>query len=204
MQKRNYQKELEEILFLLEGRPRVLLHSCCGPCSSYVLKYLEPYFAVTVLYYNPSIYPEEEYLHRKREQQRLILEMNVAGSDIRFLEADYRHESFLELVKGHESDPEGGERCHICYEQRLRAAAKEAAKGGYDWFCSTLSVSPYKNAPLLNEIGSALGAEYGVPYLPSDFKKKEGYKRSIELAKEYELYRQCYCGCEFSLRAIKE
>ena len=195
--KRKYQRELEQLLGTLEGKPRLLLHSCCGPCSSYVLEYLVQFFDITVLYYNPSIYPEAEYLHRKQVQQDLIRSMNEKGASIAFVEGDYDHVSYLELIAGHEFDPEGGERCHLCYEQRLRGAATYAALHHFDWYCSTLSVSPYKNAPLLNELGVKLQGEYGVPWLPSDFKKKNGYKRSIELSKEYNLYRQCYCGCEF-------
>lgn len=197
MEKENYQKKLEGLLPTLEGKPTLLLHSCCGPCSTYVLEYLEPYFQIMVFYYNPSIFPKEEYLHRKAEQQRLIVELNKQGKDITFVEGDYDHGSFLRFVKGHEKDAEGQTRCHLCYEQRLLGAAQYAATHAFDWYCTTLSVSPYKNAPLLNEIGARLGKEYGVPFLPSDFKKREGYKRSIQLSYEYELYRQDYCGCEF-------
>jgi len=179
------------------GKPRLLLHSCCGPCSSYVLKYLEPYFNLTVYYYNPSIFPREEYLHRKAEQKRLIEAMNAAGCAISFAEGDYRHEDYLQLIKGLEAEPEGGERCHLCYRQRLLGAVKYAKAGGFDWYCTTLTVSPYKNAALLNELGRQLGEEYGVPFLPSDFKKKDGCKQSIALSKQYGLYRQDYCGCEF-------
>lgn len=204
--RKNYQKELEQILDGLCGaRPRLLLHSCCGPCSSYVLVYLMDYFDITVYYYNPCIAPAEEYEHRKTVQQGLIRDLNAAGCNpIAYVEGPYEHETFLRLVRGHEEDREGGERCHLCYEQRLAAAGAYAAEHGFDWFCTTLSVSPYKNAQLLNETGLRIGQETGVPYLVSDFKKKNGYKRSIELSQEYGLYRQCYCGCEFSLRDVSQ
>ena len=197
MERVNYQKQCEAVLASFKDKPRLLLHSCCGPCSSYVLEYLAPYFDITVLYYNPSIFPEEEYLHRKAEQQRLIKEMNDQGFCICFVEGDYSHDAFLQLIAGHEGDEEGGTRCHLCYEQRLLGAVNYAAEHQFPWFCTTLSVSPYKNAELLNEIGQRLGKEKGVQYLPSDFKKRDGYKRSIALSKEYNLYRQDYCGCEF-------
>ena len=201
--KTNYQNELDAVIARLteDGvRPTLLLHSCCGPCSSYVLEALVPHFRTTVLYYNPCIAPEEEYRHRKAVQLGLIERMNAAGADIGVLDAEYDHAAFLERVRGHEDDPEGGDRCALCFEQRLRRTAEEAKAGGYDRFCTTLTVSPHKNAELLNRIGRELGEEYGVPFLPSDFKKKNGYKRSIELSKEYGLYRQDYCGCEFSSR----
>lgn len=197
----NYQLELDKIIESLDGRPRLLLHSCCGPCSSYVITYLSEFFDITVLYFNPSIYPDTEYMHRKEVQLSLISQINQSSEyTVSFMDCDYDHESFLSLVLGHEGDPECGERCHICYEQRLRATASAASSGGFDYFCSTLSVSPYKSAPVLNSIGGALALEYGVSWLPSDFKKREGYKQSIELSKKYNLYRQDYCGCEFSKR----
>lgn len=183
-----------------ETRPTLLLHSCCGPCSSYVLEALVPHFQTTVLYYNPCIDPEEEYALRKNVQLGLIERMNAHGADIRVLDAEYDHVSFLDRVGGHEEDPEGGARCALCFEQRLRRTAEEAKAGGYDWFCTTLTVSPHKNADVLNRIGRTLADETGVPFLPSDFKKRDGYKRSIELSREYCLYRQNYCGCEFSSR----
>ena len=199
--KTNYQNELDAVIAELgETRPTLLLHSCCGPCSSYVLEALVPHFQTTVLYYNPCIAPEEEFRHRKAVQLGLIERLNAAGADIGVLDAEYDHAAFLERVRGHEDDPEGGDRCALCFEQRLRRTAEEAKAGGYDRFCTTLTVSPHKNAELLNRIGRDLGEEFGVPFLPSDFKKKNGYKRSIELSKEYGLYRQDYCGCEFSSR----
>ncbi len=202
VQKVNYQKELEKILERLrkEGRvPTLLIHSCCAPCSSYVLEYLSEYFRITVLYYNPNIYPESEYTKRILEQQNLIREMKFKHP-VSFLAGRYEKEKFYSMAQGLEDVKEGGARCMKCYELRLREAARQAAAGGFDYFTTTLSISPMKNAQKLNEIGVRLGKEYGVEYLVSDFKKKNGYKRSIELSKEYDLYRQDYCGCEFSLR----
>ena len=201
-QKENYQRILDKTLeaIVQEGRtPRLLLHSCCAPCSSYVLEYLSQYFEITVFYYNPNIYPEEEYRERTKEQKRLIGEMKTANP-IHFLEGEYDTASFYAAAKGHEKDPEGGSRCFRCYELRLREGAKTAKEGGFDYFTTTLSISPLKNAQKLNEIGIRLGQEYGVPYLQSDFKKKNGYKRSTELSSQYGLYRQDYCGCVFSRR----
>ncbi len=201
MNRRNYQKELDSILEGLarDGRvPRLLLHSCCAPCSSYVLEYLSRYFYITVLYYNPNIFPPSEYALRVREQESLISRMDFVYP-VAFLEGSYRPETFYEAVKGLEGEPEGGKRCEKCYELRLLEAAKEAKAGDYDYFTTTLTISPLKSADKLNEIGRRLGTEYGVAYLPSDFKKKNGYKRSIELSKEYNLYRQDYCGCVFSV-----
>ncbi len=205
----NYQKELDKLLAVQEERgagkeavPTLFLHSCCAPCASYVLEYLCRYFRITVFYYNPNISFAEEYRKRAAEQKRLIEAYNreKKGYCIRMEEGDYEPERFLETVRGLESCPEGGERCFRCYELRLRETARRAAEGQYDFFCTTLSISPLKNAGKLNEIGQALSAEYGVPWLPSDFKKKDGYKRSIELSAEYGLYRQNYCGCAFSVR----
>lgn len=200
--KRNYQKEMEKILdaAVRDGKvPTLFLHSCCAPCSSYVLEYLSKYFSITVFYYNPNISPMEEYKARTEEVKRLISEL-PAVHPISFIEGKYDPECYYEAVKGHEQDPEGGERCKICFEMRLREAARLAASGGYDWFTTTLTISPLKNAERLNSIGHAMGEEYHVAFLPSDFKKKEGYKRSIELSAEYHLYRQNYCGCVFSKR----
>lgn len=198
--KRNYQREMEQVIegFAKEGRvKRLLLHSCCAPCSSYVLLYLSRYFDITVYYYNPNIAPQEEYEARVREQERLIGEME-AERPVRFLPGEYVPEDFYAIAKGHEKDPEGGERCFACYELRLAQAARIAARDGYDYFTTTLSISPLKNADKLNEIGTRLAEEWGVPYLVSDFKKKNGYKRSVELSGEYGLYRQDFCGCIFS------
>ncbi len=196
----NYQKELDKILEKLEREekiPTLLLHSCCAPCSSYVLEYLSQYFKITDFFYNPNIDPESEYTKRIVELQRLIDTMPLKHS-VSFLAGSYDREKFYEMAKGLEHVREGGERCFGCYELRLREAAKVAAEGEYDYFTTTLSISPHKNAAKLNEIGSRLGEEYGVAYLPSDFKKKNGFKRSIELSVEYDLYRQNYCGCIFS------
>ena len=202
LQKINYQKELEKLLTRLEKEERVptlLLHSCCAPCSSYVLEYLSKYFKITVFYYNPNIYPESEYTKRILEQQKLIEEMHFRYP-VSFLAGKYDRDRFYEMAKGLEDIPEGGERCFLCYEMRLRQAAETAKKGGFDYFTTTLSISPLKNAHKLNEIGIRLGEEYGVAYLMSDFKKKNGYKRSVELSAEHHLYRQNYCGCVFSKR----
>lgn len=198
---RNYQKELEKVIVQKSGgeAPTLLLHSCCAPCSSYVLEYLSEYFRITVFYYNPNIYPEEEYYKRVEEQKHLI-ERLLARHPIRFVEGAYDKERFYDMAKGLEQVKEGGERCFKCYELRLREAAKLAKEKGFDYFTTTLTISPLKNAAKLNEIGELLGEEYETVWLPSDFKKKNGYKRSTELSKEYGLYRQDYCGCVFSKR----
>ena len=198
----NYQKELEKLIDHLQKEekvPTLLLHSCCAPCSSYVLEYLSSYFKITVLYYNPNIYPESEYSKRIIEQQTLIGEMNTKYP-VQFIAGSYDKEKFYEMAKGLEEVKEGGVRCFKCYELRLRETAEIAKEGGYDYFTTTLSISPLKNAAKLNEIGLKLAEEYGVSYLTSDFKKKNGYKRSVELSAQYGLYRQDYCGCEFSMR----
>lgn len=198
----NYQKELEKLIEEIQksGKvPRLFLHSCCAPCSSYVMEYLSKYFAITVFYYNPNIFPEEEYKKRVEEIRRLIDEMSFRYP-VDFLEGVYEPEKFFEMAKGLEKVPEGGERCFRCYRLRMEEAARMAAEGGYDYFTTTLSISPLKNAGKINEIGEELSKIYKVPHLPSDFKKKNGYKRSIELSKEHELYRQDYCGCVFSKR----
>ena len=179
-------------------RPRLLLHACCAPCSSYVTEYLEPFFDLTVFFYNPNISPEEEFNKRYSELSRFIDER--FGGKIEIICPPYDYDEYLSAVQGLFDEPEGGERCAKCFFLRLEAAARTAAELGFPWFCTTLSVSPYKNASLLYQIGSELGSKYGVNYLPSDFKKKDGYKRSIELSKEYGLYRQDFCGCPFSLR----
>lgn len=221
---RNYQKELDQIIEKISaaetGAPTLFLHSCCAPCSSYVLEYLCKYFRIKVFYFNPNITEDAEYRKRVAEQKRLIAAynerliewvdtdtVNDAGGQsacaetayqIEVIEGDYEPSRFFEIAKGLESCPEGGERCFACYELRLRETAKRAKAGQYDYFTTTLSISPLKNAAKLNEIGEKLAAEFGVAWLPSDFKKKDGYKRSIELSKEYDLYRQDYCGCVYS------
>lgn len=202
----NYQKELDKLIHQLQKEekvPRLLLHSCCAPCSSYVLEYLSQYFQITILYYNPNIYPPEEYKKRVKEQQWLIEKIS-AKYKINFVEGDYNTKAFYEMTRGLEKEKEGGKRCFLCYEQRMREAAKIAKDKDFDYFTTTLSISPLKNAQKLNEIGSKLEKEYGITYLYSDFKKKNGYKRSIELSKEYNLYRQDYCGCIFSMRDKQE
>lgn len=199
----NYQRILDaeiETLVKQEKIPTLLLHSCCAPCSSYVLEYLSQYFNITVFYYNPNIFPESEYHHRVQEQQNLINAM-PCKHPVSFLAGNYDNEKFLAMAKGLEDVKEGGIRCFQCYELRLREAAVVAKEKDFDYFTTTLSISPLKNAEKLNEIGRMLEAEYGVEYLQSDFKKKNGYKRSTELSKEYGLYRQDYCGCEFSYKA---
>ena len=183
--------------------PRLLLHSCCAPCSSYVLEYLTEYYDITVYYYNPNISPMGEYEKRIAEQKRLISEMKFKNS-VSFIEGTYNHDEFISLTRGLENLPEGGERCSLCYEMRLEAAAQKAAEINADYFTTTLSVSPYKNTAKLNTIGLKLAMEYGVPYLVSDFKKNNGYKRSIELSTEYGLYRQNFCGCIFSKKEAEE
>lgn len=225
MNKVNYQLELEKVIRALsDAHRRLFLHSCCAPCSSYCLEYLRQYFEVTVFYYNPNISMPQEYRHRVEEQKRLIGALNEQVEALRcqacakvmpgeqkgsvpnlisFVEGAYEPERFYEIARGLEDCPEGGERCFACYELRLREAAQMAKEGGYDYFTTTLTISPLKNAQKLNEIGQRLAQEYGVAYLPSDFKKKGGYQRSIELSKEYGLYRQDYCGCAFS-RAERE
>ena len=202
MNKINYQKELDKVIEVLQrqGRvPRLLLHSCCAPCSSYVLEYLSRYFEITVFYYNPNIYPPEEFGKRVEEQKRLIAQL-PAEHPISFLDGPYEPERFYEMARGLDQVPEGGERCFKCYRLRLTETAEMARAGKYDYFTTTLSISPLKNAEKLNEIGGQLAKDYGVDYLYSDFKKRNGYKRSTELSREYGLYRQDYCGCVFSMR----
>lgn len=199
---RNFQKEMDRLIEKNQREgivPTLFLHSCCAPCSSYVLEYLSQYFKITVYYYNPNIYPPEEYEERTAEVERLIQEL-PARYPISFLAGEYRPELFYQSVRGHETDPEGGERCSICFALRLEEAAKLAKEGNFDYFTTTLTISPLKDAARLNRIGEEMGEKYGVAYLDSDFKKKNGYKRSTELSKEYHLYRQDYCGCVFSMR----
>ena len=200
MNKINYQLELDKIINKIEGEnttKSLLLHSCCAPCSSYVLAYLNKYFNITVFYYNPNITNKEEYLKRKQEQIRLISEL-PAINKINILDADYNPEKFFEISKGLENCREGGERCFKCYKLRLEATAKAAKENSFNYFCTTLTISPLKNAQKINEMGQMLGDEYQIPFLPSDFKKKEGFKKSIELSSQYNLYRQNYCGCIYS------
>ena len=206
MNRRNYQHELEAVIKENESKsrvPRLLLHSCCAPCSSYVLEYLSDYFEITVFYYNPNISPAEEYEKRAAEQQHLIREL-PAKHPIHLVVGAYEPERFYAVSLGLEQVPEGGERCFRCFRLRLEEAAKMAAEGGFDYFATTLTISPLKNAQKLNEIGEELSELYKVEHLPSDFKKKNGYKRSVELSALYGLYRQNYCGCVFSKRDAEE
>lgn len=200
MNKINYQKELDKLIDknVKDGVvPTLLLHSCCAPCSSYCLEYLSQYFKITVLYYNPNIFPKEEYMYRISEQQKLIDKLPVLNK-IDFISTDYEPESFYAIAKGLENEPEGGKRCEECFRLRLSYAAKVAKELGFDYFTTTLSISPLKNSDVLNRVGEEVGEKYGIKHLTSDFKKKNGYKRSVELSKEYELYRQDYCGCVYS------
>ena len=197
---RNYAKELERLIQKLqqEGKvPRLLLHACCAPCSSAVLEYLSQYFAITLLYYNPNIAPLEEYQKREAELRRLISQMKFTHP-VELLPCQYDGQAFVQAARGLEGEPEGGKRCEACFRLRLRYTAQEAARLRFDYYTTTLSISPMKNAPLLNQLGEEIGREFGVAHLPSDFKKKDGYKRSVQLSKEYDLYRQDYCGCAFS------
>ena len=205
--KRNYQKELEAVLKKLpkeeEKVPTLLLHSCCAPCSSYCLEYLSDYFEITIFYFNPNIYPEEEYRKRVEEQKRLAKEL-PARHPIHVIEGTYEPKQFYEAVKGLEKILEGGERCFACFALRLKEAARLASERDFDFFTTTLTISPLKNAAKINEIGEQCPKECNAVWLPTDFKKKEGYKRSIELSAEYGLYRQDYCDCVFSQREREE
>ena len=197
---RNYQKELERIILENEKKgkvPTLLLHSCCAPCSSYCIEYLSQFFRITIFYYNPNITDKEEYAKRVEEQKRFIQQFPTKYK-VEFLEGNYEPERFFEIAKGYEKVPEGGERCFRCYELRLRETGRVAKEKGFDYFTTTLSISPLKNAKKLNEIGEMLSKEWDAAYLYSDFKKKEGYKRSIVLSREFNLYRQDYFGCKFS------
>ncbi len=202
MQKRNYQRELDSILDKIspEEQPkRLLLHSCCAPCSSYVLEYLSQYFEITLFYYNPNIGSREEYGKRTNELRSLISRVDYPHT-VKLIEGEYEPDVFYETVRGLENEPERGKRCYECYKLRLKKTAKLAKELGVDYFTTTLSISPMKNAEWLNSIGEELGNEFEISYLPSDFKKRGGYQRSIELSREYDLYRQDYCGCVFSLK----
>lgn len=189
----NYQNKMQEIINSLDYRPRLLLHSCCGPCSTTVLTLLVEFFDITVLYYNPNIEPMAEYEHRKQEQIRFIKEFN--NEHINFMDCDYNNQDFRRKVQGLEQEKEGGARCAVCFKLRLNYTASLAKKENFDYFGTTLTVSPHKNSDVINKIGSLLEKEYGVNYLYSDFKKKDGYKKSVEISKKYNLYRQDYCGC---------
>ena len=194
-------KTLEE-LKIKGARPSLLLQACCAPCSSYVLEYLCEFFDITLFFYNPNISPEKEYFFRAAELKRLVKEMPIENKP-EIVICDYDNTSFFKMAKGMEDLPEGSQRCFLCYELRLEAAAKYAKEKKFDYFCTTLSISPHKNAEKLNEIGEKMAKKYEKSYLFSDFKKKNGYKRSIELSKKYDLYRQNYCGCVFSKAQAK-
>lgn len=202
MNKINYQKELDRVIDKIkkEGRvPKLLLHVCCAPCSSYCLEYLSKYFDISVYFYNPNISIANEYNYRLSEEKRLVSLMPFEYP-VKVVEGEYLPKDYFEYVKGLENEPEGGKRCEKCFRLRLESSARYAKEHGFDYFTTTLTISPLKNAQLLNSIGSELAEKYGVPWLYSDFKKREGYKRSIILSKEYDLYRQNYCGCVFSKR----
>ncbi len=180
-------------------KQKILLHSCCGPCSSAVIFALKDQFDISIFYYNPNIFPEEEYLHRKSEQIKLVEKLNEEGENIKIIDVEYDPENYEKYVCGLENEKEGGARCTKCFRLRLEKTAKVAKENGFDIFGTTLTVSPHKNAPLINQIGSELENEVGIKFLVSDFKKKDGYKHSIELSKKYDLYRQNYCGCKYSI-----
>ena len=189
----NYNEEMKKIISNLDDHNKLLLHSCCGPCSSSVIERLRDYFDITVIYYNPNIEPKEEYEKRKSEQLRLLNELGI-----KFMDIDYLNNEYHEKVKGYENEPENGLRCPLCFELRLDKTASKAKENNFDYFGTTLTVSPHKNSKIINEIGLKLEEKYGVKFLLSDFKKEGGYKRSIELSKKYDLYRQDYCGCLYS------
>ena len=200
----NYQVELDKVIDEIKQSnkiPTLLLHSCCAPCSSYVLEYLSEYFLITILYYNPNISPISEYEKRLYEQKRLINELKVTNK-INILDCSYDNDLYNKAIKGLEEEPERGKRCIKCYEMRLEKCAEIAKENNFDYFCTTLTVSPYKSSIILNQIGQNISQKYNIKYLFSDFKKREGYKRSIELSKKYNLYRQNYCGCIYSKNII--
>ena len=188
---------------IMETKKKLLLHSCCAVCSSHVISVLAPDYDLTVFYYNPNIWPQEEYEHRKSEQIRLISEADFCRG-VKYADLDYEHAEFLEAVKGLEKEPENGIRCTECFRLRLDRTARYAVENGFDLFCTTLSVSPHKNSKVINEVGAEISAKYGIEWLESNFKKKDGYLHSSKLAKEYDLYRQKFCGCEFAWRGPKE
>ena len=195
----NYHKLCLEEISKLDSPKKILLHSCCAPCSSYVITFLSNYFDITILYYNPNIAPKEEYEKRKQEQIKLIKTLNTKNK-LNFLDCDYDNDIYNNAINGYEDCKEGGNRCHICFNLRLEKTAKLAKQKKYDYFCSTLTVSPHKNSKIINEIGKNISNKYNIKWLYSDFKKNEGFKQSIELSKKYELYRQDYCGCIYSKR----
>lgn len=196
----NFQKELDALIAKNQKDgviPKLMLHACCACCLSYVLEYLSPYFDIYVLYYNPNITNEDEYNYRYSEVKRLISQMPLTRK-VEIVDCEYTPSEYLENVRGLEREPERGSRCSVCFDMRLRVAAQYANEFNCDYFATTLTISPLKNATVINSIGECISAECGASYLATDFKKKNGYKRSIELSHEYNLYRQNYCGCEFS------
>lgn len=200
----NYDKEMQKRIASLEGKPKLLLHSCCGPCSTSVIERLSEDFDITVFFYNPNIDDEEEYVRRRENQIKYINERYGENGPIKFLEGKYDPESFLAFAEELKDQPEGGARCTLCFELRLREAAAAALKNNCELFATTLTVSPMKHPVLINNLGEKAGKEYGIEYLVSDFKKRAGFQRSLELSKEYELYRQHFCGCTFSMREMAE
>ena len=196
----NYQKKLEELIKTLNRKPSLLLHSCCGPCSTEVIAFLKDYFEITVFYYNPNIEPLEEYLHRKSEQKRFLNEYKEAK--IHFLDCEYDNNSFKEMAKGLENIPEGGARCNKCFYLRMKKTAIVAKENNFEYFGTTLTVSPHKNSTMINEIGEKISKEENIKYIYGDFKKNDGYKKSIEMSKAYNLYRQDYCGCLYGSEHI--
>lgn len=196
--KTNYNLVMKDIISKLDGVPKILLHSCCGPCSTTVINILSNYFYVDVLYYNPNIEPEKEYLKRKHEQIKFINEFN-GKYPVKLIDTDYDNEEFMESLHPLKDEKEGGARCSVCISKRMEYAAKKAKELGYDFFATTLTVSPHKNSELINNIGKNLEKKYNIKYLYSDFKKEDGYLKSIKYSKEYDLYRQNYCGCRYSI-----
>lgn len=205
IEKINYQLVLDKELELIKNnkiKPKLLLHACCAPCSSFVIEYLHNYFDITIIYYNPNIYPIEEYTRRKEELKKFLTTFKISDK-IKLIEMDYNFKEYYDAIKGLETLGEKSKRCYNCYQFRMEKAAKYAVDNNFDYFTTTLSISPYKISSWINEIGEELSKKYGVKYLYADFKKRNGYKRSLELSKEYNLYRQTYCGCNFSLDATK-
>lgn len=202
VEKINYDRKMWEIIAKQGEVKKLLLHSCCAPCSSACLEKLTPYFDITILYYNPNIEPYEEYLKRKEEEIRFITEF-PHHNKIDILDCDYNHDEFIKIAKGLEDEPERGKRCLKCYNLRMEYTAKKAKDLGYDYFATTLTLSPLKDSQVINSIGYAISKRIDISYLPSDFKKQNGYQRSIELSREYNLYRQNFCGCIYSKRSIE-
>lgn len=199
----DYQLKLDEILKKLVGLPTLLIHACCAPCSSYVIEYLSEYFSITILYYNPNIYPDIEYLRRLNEIKKFVNSFKTKNP-VKFIETKYNRNDFDNKIAGLEYLGERSKRCYNCYELRMEAAAIYALNNNYDFFTTTLSISPYKNCDWINQIGECLEKKYDIKYLYADFKKKNGYIKSIELSKKYGLYRQDYCGCIYSKKERKK